>query len=562
MSADIVFEAGHRPRRPALSPREVSVISLTAAILVLVPWTWGGVVLWTVLLLLGLAVAAMVAAVGNHRAQCVALGGWAVAFGLAWMNLPNPAAGFGNAANLDRLAFPLGAFVGQCLPALLLYGDVRSRPAGECLRAWTRSVPFWVVIALFAYCTVQALNPWGTVIEKDLFWRIFREKPVAWLPSGLSAPMVSDENDPGGMNAWRQMLTLLGPWLVFGALRAGLRRRRGLVILAWVSVLVAAGYAVFGFLNQRAYTEAILGYPVPVGATTFGTFINRNHAGIYFYLNAALALALTFWHLRHSPRSAARGGPYLVAAFVAVFLGLFVFFTTSIGASLLALALLLIVTPAAFFLGMPKDGHARREVFWFAAAGLLVVSLAFAFAGDFRSLERKIQLKAAAYQRSGSDDRAPLRRATWAMATAGGWSGKVWTGWGAGSYRWVSPVFQADEKQLQDAKGKLAIRATYAHCDWLQMLAEWGVIGLLPVLVGLWWLGGWIRRAHYRGHPEAIPLAGVLVLVGLHASADLIFWFTPLLYALALIVAAMVTFTEHDLRAQPTFGSEDGERPA
>jgi hypothetical protein len=30
----------------------------------------------------------------------------------------------------------------------------------------------------------------------------------------------------------------------------------------------------------------------------------------------------------------------------------------------------------------------------------------------------------------------------------------------------------------------------------------------------------------------------------------LIFWFTPLLYSLALIVAAMVTFTEHDLRTQ------------
>jgi O-antigen ligase len=136
------------------------------------------------------------------------------------------------------------------------------------------------------------------------------------------------------------------------------------------------------------------------------------------------------------------------------------------------------------------------------------------------------------------------------MASAGGWSGKVWTGWGAGSYRWVSPVFQADEKPLQDANGKLAIRATYAHCDWLQMLAEWGVVGMLPVLAGLWWLGRWICRACRRGHPEAIPLAGVLILVSLHASLELIFWFTPLLYSLALIVAAMVTFTEHDLRTQ------------
>jgi hypothetical protein len=551
MSADIAFEAGRRLRRPALTPREVSVILVTGAILALVPWSWGGAVLWTVLLTLGLAVAAMVAAVGDQRAQCVALGTWAVALGVAWLRLPNPADGFSAATNLDYLSFPLGALVGQALPAILMYGDFRSRPARECLRDWVASVPFWVVVVLFAYCALQALNPWGTVVEKDLFWRIFREKPVAWLPSGLAAPFISDENDPGGMNAWRLMLTLLGPWLVFGALRAGLRRRQGLVILAWTSVIVASAYAVFGFLNQRGYTESILGYPVPIGATTFGTFINRNHAGIYFYLHAALALALTFWHLRRSQASVVRGGPYLLAAFLAVFLSLFVFFTTSIGASIVSLLLLLAVAPLAYFLGTPRDGNAHREVFWFAAGGLLVVSLAFAFAGDFRALEKKVQLKAAAYRLSGGDDRAPLRRSTWTMATAGGWSGKVWTGWGAGSYRWVSPVFQAEEKALQDAKGKLAIRATYAHCDWLQMLAEWGVLGMLPILVGLWWLGRWVRRACRRGHPEAIPLAGILVLVCLHASLELIFWFTPLLYALALVAAAMVTFTEHDLRSQP-----------
>jgi hypothetical protein len=559
MAADRTIEASRRLRRPALTPREISVIGLTAAILVLVPWTWGGVVLWPMLLLLGVAVAALVAAVGNHRAQCYALGAWALALGYTWLRLPSPDDGFSALTNVDYWAFPVGGLVAQVFPAILLYGDRRSRPAKECLRDWVTSVPFWVVVILFTYCAVQALNPWGTVVEKDLFWRIFKEKPVAWLPSGLVAPFVSDENDPGGMNAWRLMLTLMGPWLIFGALRAGLRRRRGLVILAWIGLAVAVVYAVYGFLNQRGYNEEILGYRVPVGATTFGTFINRNHAGIYFYLNAAVAVALTFWHLRRSQASVTRGGPYLLAAFCAAFLGLFVFFTTSVGASIMGLVLLAVVTPLAYFLGTPKEALASRDVIWVSVAGLAVVFAAFFFAGDFRSLEKKIQLKAAKYQVTGDDDRAPLRRSTWAMASAGGWSGKVWTGWGAGSYRWVSPVFQADEKPLQDANGKLAIRATYAHCDWLQMLAEWGVVGMLPVLAGLWWLGRWICRACRRGHPEAIPLAGVLILVSLHASLELIFWFTPLLYSLALIVAAMVTFTEHDLQTQADVLPAEGE---
>jgi hypothetical protein len=229
MAADLTFEASRRPRRPALSPREISVIGLTAVILVLVPWTWGGVVLWPMLLLLGVAVAALVAAVGDHRTQCYALGAWVLAAGYAWLRLPNPADGFSALTNVDYWAFPLGGLVGQVLPAILLYGDLRSRPAKECLRDWVTSVPFWVAVVLFSYFAVQALNPWGTVVEKDLFWRIFKEKPVAWMPSGLAAPFVSDENDPGGMNAWRLLLTLLGPWLIFGALRAGLagHKRQG-----------------------------------------------------------------------------------------------------------------------------------------------------------------------------------------------------------------------------------------------------------------------------------------------------------------------------------------------
>jgi hypothetical protein len=69
MAAARSFETSRRPRRPTLTPREVSVIGLTAVILVLVPWTWGGVVLWPMLLLLGFAVAALVAAVGDQRTQ-------------------------------------------------------------------------------------------------------------------------------------------------------------------------------------------------------------------------------------------------------------------------------------------------------------------------------------------------------------------------------------------------------------------------------------------------------------------------------------------------------------
>lgn len=556
MPNDTLFQPVSRQQRPKLTPRELAVLGLATAIIVLVPFSWGGVVLWAVYFPFGLAVAALIAAVGNHRAQCIAVVLWGVAALtlLAWpTEIPEP---MGSTLWMEKMAFPLAALLGQLFPAVLYYGDTQSRPAADCLRRWVWSVPFWVGLALFTYFTVQALNPWGVVVERDLFWRIFREQPVSWLPSGLRAPFISDTSDPGGMNAWRIILIFAGPWLLFGALRSSLRRRSGLVYLLWVSIITGAFYAIFGFLNQCGYPETILGYKMPQMATSFGTFINRNHAGVYLYLQAALALSLAFWLVRRSRNSPLRGGPYLVAAFIAILLTVFAFFTNSVGAAGVLFALFLFAVPYAYLRGMPLDDRSRREVSGVAALAFIFIALVFVYTGDFRSLIAKASRKADAFQLAGADDRAPLRSSTWEMATVGGWTGKVWTGWGAGSYRWVSPIFQAQEKEQQDKKGKLAIRATYAHCDWLQMLAEWGILGLTPVLVGLWWLARWLRRACWRGHPEAIPLAVILVLVCLHASVELIFWFTPLLYSLALVTAALIMFTEHDLNSVAAVGPE------
>ena len=69
----------------------------------------------------------------------------------------------------------------------------------------------YILLKLFIYFIIQDINAWGSVTERDLFWRIFKEPHISWLPNGLKAPFLSDERDPGGMNAWRQLLTFAGP---------------------------------------------------------------------------------------------------------------------------------------------------------------------------------------------------------------------------------------------------------------------------------------------------------------------------------------------------------------
>jgi hypothetical protein len=73
------------------------------------------------------------------------------------------------------------------------------------------------------------------------------------------------------------------------------------------------------------------------------------------------------------------------------------------------------------------------------------------------------------------------------------------------------------------------------------MLAEWGVVGVIPVFLMVLWFLNLGRKCFGRGRPELIPLFLIIVLLGIHASIDLLFWFTPLLF-LAAFIASMTQF--------------------
>ena len=456
---------------------------------------------------------------------------------------------------LDYVCFPFCALLGSALASYLLSRDLISYPAADARRELFRSVPFWAGLALFAYFAVQDLNAWGIVVDREAFWAkqglpgievgkfdVRLQPYLRWLPSGLSAPFSSDETSHQPMNAWRMMMILGAPWLLFCALRAGLRRRRSYVILAWVSVLMSGVIGVFGFLSQYSY-GTILGYPVPFNTVCFGPFLCRNHAGVYLYLHVALALALTFWHIRRASGEATRGGPHLIGAFLAFALSLLVALTSSTAGVAIALALMFISVPLAYFFGFPGSRGSRRQIIAITGASMAVAAVAILATADLNPILDRFKQKAAAYQQAGTDDRAPLRRATLALIADGARTERVWVGFGAGSYRWIAPPYQAQQKELQ-RDGRLFYRAIHAHNDWLEMLAEWGILGLLPVLAGLLWLGRGIVRAFHAGHPETVPLALVLLLLAAHAAIDLLFWFTPLMFAAAFIAAAMLCLTE------------------
>ena len=540
---------------------ELTVMILAGLIVVLAPWGWGGVVLWTVAAMLGLAVAAFVATFAEARTQRMAMGAWFFGLLLALYGASAEGAAPWTYRWLDYVCFPAFALMGSAIAAFLLSRDLISRPAVELRRELFRSVPFWAGVALFTYFVVQDLNAWGIVVDREAFWAKqglpgidvgkfdIRPQPyLSWLPSGLNAPFSAAETSQPPMNAWRQMMVLGAPWLLFCALHAGLRRRRGYVTLGWITVLMACAVGAFGFLNQHS-SGTILGYPIPYNTRCFGPFISRNHAGVYLYLHAALALALTFWHIRRAGENALRGGPHLVAAFVTFSLALLATLTSSTAAALAVLTLFALALPTVYYFGFTGSRGSRRQILIVTGAAMLFAASLILIIADLKPIVERFQKKAASYQLDGTDDRAPLRRATWSLISEAGWTGRAWVGYGAGSYRWISPPYQAQQKELQ-RDGKLFYRAIHAHNDWLEMLADWGVIGLLPVFAALLWLGRRLGRAFHGGHPETVPLALVLILLAAHATVDLLFWFTPLMFTAAFVAAAMTCLTEQSSAEQ------------
>ena len=530
-----VFYKNIKVRRPSLTPRELALFAVAATLLAIMPWAWGGVVWWATMLTLGLSLGALIIAAGNFRTQTICAGIWATLLVvIVFFSIRGQISGTNEI--LNYLAFPSAALFAQLLGASLLYDDVKSRPASETFNNLLKCFPFWMGLALFAYFTIQGLNTWGSVTERDLFWRIFKEPYITWLPNGLKAPFFSDENDPGGMNAWRVLLTFAGPWMFFCALYIGIVHRRTYIALAWVSIITASLLVGYGYANQL--TEGtILGYPVPDNVRTYGPFIDRAHACTYFYFNAAIALALTFWHYRRKKDSNRLGGPHLISLFIGLLLFFGVFSTFSVGGILISLTLLLFVTPITYFLGLPLKSGKSLGVNFINVIIFLIMLGGLAYTYKYDQFEYNIQKKLKQTSKSTVDERAALRSATAQMIRVGGIEGKVWYGWGAGSYRWVSPYFQAQQPALQDKNQKLSTRAIYARSDWLQIIAEWGIVGALPVLLTIGWFVLKSRRFYRRGRPEVIPLFCVCMLFLIHMFLYLLCWFTPILFIIAFTAA-------------------------
>lgn len=537
--------------------RETTVTSLTALLLTFTAWAWGGVVLWTQWVVAGLGLLTLALALlpdfrsgelhGRFlpRVLGVSLGlGALVAAALIWVDLDlvltqrDAALQLLPSAKLPEIRFAewglrgLLAGIFTTLAALVAGGLLRP---SEPRHRLARFLPFWLGLFLFAWIACQSWNTWGVVVQRDLFWRILPRDHITWLPSGLDAPFFSDE-EPGGMNGWRQLLILVGPWALLCALRAAVHRRRTYAWLAGVAAANALGVALAGNLARANKWKSFLGVADPeLQAAPFGPFIYKNQAGAYLCLVCAAALALMFHLAKRRGDKVDHGGPHLIVGVGVVFLALGAASTMSFATVAVAAALLLVVAPAAYLLDAQlRSNLSPLPAIAFAALGAVVIYVGM-LSVDARQWRRKMESKERAMEKIGSDDRAPLRRATWLMVETPSAARQI-SGWGAGSYRWVSPGYMRTQPQFLNKKGELALRATHAHNDWLQAPVEWGLAGWAVVAGALAFLALRARAQLRRPRAPALAILGGIALFSGHLFFDFLL-FIPQLTLLAVLVA-------------------------
>lgn len=407
--------------------------------------------------------------------------------------------------------------------------------ARENLRRLTRFPGFWLGVALFALMLCQHVNASREILlqGENAWWKIiYVPEHVAWLPNGVDAPFGFDGRL--GMNALRQMCVFGSAWLVLCALWCGVRSRRIRTWLMWVLTLDAVLLAVFCLLRwSNNVSSEYLGYRTGV-SSFFGVFSYKNHAAEFFVLSFSLSvsLALTVW--RRNAETFRKSGAHVLLAALSFFLWIAALCTASFAGIAEAAAWLFVVPALIAFSGL------MRRTTWIAfgfvsalIAGLAAVWFATA---DMDATWNKLEAKVALMKKEEIDDRAPLRELTLNMYTRN--ATREVFGWGAGSYRWLAHTFQRQMPEFLDKKGRLKSWTEYAHCDPLQMLAEWGALGAGIFFAGTLWFFAFAARNVRRWRAPSVALLCGIAFFAAHSTMDFVSYNPALLLTLATAVVA------------------------
>ena len=473
-----------------LHPLETTLLTISAVLLCFMPWALGTMHVWSQFVTLALSALAFVISLINRNYR-------------------------------GELA-PNGAFKLIMWPKLI------------------RFPIFWLGLLLLGYIAIQALNPSHSYILEDKYWWLLPIEHISWLPSGIDAPYEQ-------MNTWRVLVIYSSVWMLSCALWTGFTRRAAVQMLFTVVIANGALLAIIGILQKVTLTDKILWFIPGKYGYHFATIIYKNHAAAYFNLLLMLCTGLIYWHFSRAERRMDRASPAPVFVFFGILFGLSVILTSSRAGTILLMGFTLIAF-VGFIIRCTVSRSETRSP-WvltvLCAAFALFIGLGAYFLNAQETFGRVTKLVQDGKTDNSVASRTFVRSATWDMA-----KDNLITGWGAGGFRHYFPVYQRNYPEIWNVPWapQKKFRWEYAHNDYVQLLAELGLVGAGIVLAMLaCGLRHLLRnRVYTRPHLMFVVLA--LVITAAHAWMDFQFHNPAILMLWCATAVLLARWTEQENR--------------
>ena len=352
----------------------------------------------------------------------------------------------------------------------------------------------WPLALFNVVVVVSACNPSFRELASNTGPMLVRCTEIAWLPSSARPGL-----------ALRALWLFDGTYLTCFNLAFVIHQRRALRGLLLVLGASALALSIFGTFQMLAKADGLyFGLVKSPNPVFFASFIYHNHWGAFILLMIAACLGLVWHFSRRSGREYRNfwHSPAFVGLVLVFFLVATIPLSSSRSSSLLAI-MLLGGTFLHWIVRLIRKRRVYHESSVLPIAGACLV-LAIAGAAIFwlarPAIEKRLsqtQSQITQMRTQGSiGGRAILYRDTWRMARD-----QLWFGWGMSSYPTVFFSYNTQES----SNPQLPLYYADAHSDWLQSVAEVGLVG--TVLLGL---HGVIPLLALRRRHLGSPLPGYL----------------------------------------------------
>jgi O-antigen ligase len=338
-------------------------------------------------------------------------------------------------------------------------------------RTAARTLPWALpVVGLNAMVAASCLTPGFRALAFGHETLIMPVRVNWWIPSAAR----------GGL-ALRSLWLFDGIYFSCLNISLAVRRRGTLRAILAVAVGNALALSLFGIVQKVLGSTGIFFDKVATPQPQFfASFVYDNHWGAFTILMISACIGLTLRYANGSHGEGFFRGPAFTGLVVAALMGV----TIPLSGSRACTLLLAILAGVALAQGAPRISRAlRRSGVPPAGAflGMLVFAMvaiasAWMVAGDViqaRALKTRDQV-AAIWARGGLGSRSALYSDTLRMARD-----RPLFGWGMGSYPIVFGVYNTQESKIDH----LPVVYHDAHSDWLQSLAELGLVG--TALIGV-----------------------------------------------------------------------------